>query len=247
MPASALLLAARIASINLCTDEYLLLLARPEEIASISYLAKDPLESALWPRAQGVHANYGSVEQVISARPEVILTMGGGGRATSLIAGRMRMRAIELRAPMSVDDVAANLRIVAAALGDERRAAPWVRRLNTLKQNRPVQAVDAILLSGSGQSLQPGSPGVDWLRMAGFAQRPLEGGKASLETLLVRPPAVLIQSSYRRAQVSTATRWLDHPIVRNVKARRLGTDGRAWTCMGPLLIPEIERLKQARR
>ena len=44
MPASALLAAASIASLNLCTDEYLLLLARPHEIASVSFLSQYPQE-----------------------------------------------------------------------------------------------------------------------------------------------------------------------------------------------------------
>jgi iron complex transport system substrate-binding protein len=56
---------------------------------------------------------------------------------------------------------------------------------------------------------------------------------------------VLVHSHYRRAQVSSGTRWLDHPIVRNSKSRRLATDGRAWTCMGPLMIGEVERLRTA--
>ena len=42
MAASALLAAASVASLNLCTDEYLLLLARPREIASvIAFLMSD--------------------------------------------------------------------------------------------------------------------------------------------------------------------------------------------------------------
>ena len=54
MPASAFLAAsaaARVASLNLCTDEYLLLLARPGEVVSVSYLSQDPLESPLWRKA----------------------------------------------------------------------------------------------------------------------------------------------------------------------------------------------------
>jgi hypothetical protein len=32
-----------------------------------------------------------------------------------------------------------------------------------------------------------------------------------------------------------------------VKARPLETDGRVWTCLGPLMIPEIERLRKTAR
>ena len=61
MAASALLAAASVASLNLCTDEYLLLLAKPREIASVSFLSQDPQESPLWRLARGHHANRGSL------------------------------------------------------------------------------------------------------------------------------------------------------------------------------------------
>ena len=81
------------------------------------------------------------------------------------------------------------------------------------------------------------------MRLAGLKQRALTGDRVSLETLLVRPPAVLVQSRYRTSQISRGAAWLSHPIVRDVKAKRVVTDGRAWTCMGPLLIGEVERLR----
>ena len=243
MPAYALLLAARVASLNLCTDEYLLLLARPSEIASVSFLSQDRLESALWRRAKAFPANNGSLEDAFGSRPDVVMTMGGGGRATSLIARRLRMQTVDLKPTTTINDVAANFRTVATALGEPQRAGPWVRRLERLMAAAPKKQHDAIWISGGGQSLTVPSPGADWMRLAGFRQRPLSGGRASLETLLARPPAVLVESNYRRGQVSAGTAWLDHPIVRGLRAKRLETDGRAWTCMGPLLIPEIERLK----
>ena len=243
MPASALLLAARVASLNLCTDEYLLLLARPSEIASVSFLAQDPQESALWQRAKAYPPNNGSLEGMLKTKPDVVMTMGGGGRATTLIARRLGLRTADLKPTMSVDDVAANIRTVAAVLGEPARATPWIRRLQRLKSSSPARQVDAIFLSGGGQSLSVPSAGAEWMRVAGLKQRPLQGGRVSLETILTRPPAVLVQSQYRRRQVSAGTVWLNHPIVRRTQAKRLPTDGRAWTCMGPLLIEEVERLR----
>ncbi|HVM23171.1 MAG TPA: ABC transporter substrate-binding protein, partial [Sphingomicrobium sp.] len=169
MPASALLLAASIASLNLCTDEYLLLLARPSEIASVSYLSQDPLESPLWREARRHPANRGSIEQVLGHEPDLILTMGGGGRATSLIARRMNIRTLELAPTSSLDDVRTNLRAVAAALGDAERAQPWVDRLEQLRRTAPNGARDTIFLSGGGQSLGANSPGAEWLRLAGLS------------------------------------------------------------------------------
>ena len=247
MLASALLIGASVASLNLCTDEYLLLLARRNEIASISFLSQDREESPLWHNAAGLPANRGSIEDVLADRPTVVLTMGGGGRATRLLAQRLHIRAVELASVTSLVDVADNLRTVAAILGDPRRAAPWLAKLTWLQRTRPALSKDTMWLSTGGSSLAMGSIGTQWLRLAGLEQRPLPSGRASLETLLVRPPAVLVQSQYRSGQLSSGTRWLDHPIVRNAKARRLATDGRRWTCMGPLMISEIARLRAAVR
>lgn len=250
MPASALLLASaaiRAASLNLCADEYLLLLAKPSQVASVSYLSRDPLESPFWKLARAHPANRGSLEEVLGARPTLVLTMGGGGRASGLIARRLGLRTIDLKANGTPADVETNLRAVASALGRSGAAVPWIRRLRRLRSTVPPTAVDAIWLSGGGQSFGAASAGAEWMRLAGFRQRALPGGRADLETLLVHPPQVMVESDYRRGQLSGGTAWLRHPIVRNVPSKRVRTDGRAWTCMGPMMIGEIERLRKVAR
>lgn len=243
MPASGLLAAVSVASLNLCTDEYLLLLARPQEIASVSFLSQDPQESPLWRAAKTHPSNRGSLEDVIATKPNIVLTMGGGGRATGLIARRLGVQTVELRSAVSLDDVAANLLTVASVLGDVQRARPWVERLSRLQSTAPQQTRDAIWLGSRGLSVSVPSVGSEWLRLAGLKQRPLKGGRVSLETILASPPEVLVESPYRSSQMSLGSAWLNHPIVRNAKSRRVTTDGRAWTCMGPLLLREVERLR----
>lgn len=251
MPASAFLLGAsaatRIASLNLCTDEYLLLLARPQQVVSVSYLSQDPLESPLWQKARRYKGNRGSIEDVLTLRPRLVLTMGGGGRATSLLARRLGLQVRDLPYAMSLADVEQNLRTVAAAVGEPHRAEPWVARIEQLRRSAPHHASDTIWLSGHGDSLGAGSLGSQWLRLAGYQQRSLPGGRASFEALLTNPPKVLIVSNYRAGQMSAGARWLQHPIIRSLPSRRLVTDGRRWTCLGPLMIPEIGRLKALAR
>lgn len=246
MPAFAFLAAssaARIASLNLCTDEYLLLLADSRQIASVSYLSQDPQESPLWRTARAHPGNRGSLEDVITLEPELVLTMGGGGRATALLARRLHIATLDLPFATSLTDVERNLRRVAAAIGSPRRADPWVARIERLRVTAPAKARDAIWISGSGESLPQDSLGSQWLRLAGLRQRGLPGNRASLETLLTKPPQVLVQSNYRSGQMSGGTRWLSHPIVEQATAIQIMTDGRPWTCMGPLMVREIERLR----
>ena len=245
MPGFASLLVAsaavRAASLNLCTDEYLLLLAHPAEIASVSRLSHDPADSPLWRVGRRFPANRGTLESALPSRPTLILTMGGGGRATGAIARTIGVRTLDLPYPATIADVETNMVRVATALGDARRATPWANRLAQLRP--PARQRDTIFLSGGGNSIGAGSLGAQWMRLAGFGQRPLAGGRATLEQLATNPPAVILRSNYRRAQVSLGQRWLDHPLARRAASRRVDTDGRAWTCSGPIMLQEIERLR----
>jgi iron complex transport system substrate-binding protein len=134
--------------------------------------------------------------------------------------------------------------MTASALGEPARAKPWLERLARLQRTRPRREADTIWLGGGGQTIGTPSIGADWLRLAGLKQRSLNGDRVSLETLLVKPPTVLVQSQYRSGQMSRGVEWLKHPIVRGAKSRRVEVDGRAWTCMGPMVIAEVERLRR---
>lgn len=237
--------AARVASLDLCADEYLLSLAKPGEIASVSRLAHDPLDSVLWRAARRSPVNAGTIESLIRVKPDVLLAVGGGNASVRSLAGRLGMRLVSLPYPASPGDVAANMTETARLLGDPARATAWIARFKRLQRRVPVQQ-DSIFLSAGGLSVAEGSIGAQWMRLAGFRQRPLQGGRATIEQLAVRPPQVVLQSDYRRAQASLGERWLRHPLLRDASSRRIVTDGRPWTCAGPLMLGEIERLRSRR-
>ncbi len=238
--------ALRVASLNLCADEYLLLLARPREVVSVTRLAQDPEESVLAPIARRFAGNRGRLEDVVALRPTLILTMGGAGRSSMAIARSMGLTVLDLPQPNDIDQVSATLVRVATALGDPGRAAPLVRRLEAVRATTEPQR-DAIWLGNGGLTLAPRSLGAQWLALAGLRQRALPGGRAMLEALVTRPPAVLVMSRYRAGQVSQGQRWLDHPLLARLASRKVSTDGRPWTCGGPVMIDAIERLRRDAR
>lgn len=246
--ASLLATSISAASLNLCSDEYLLLLARPGEVRSVSRLAQDPAESSLAPAARRVASNRGRIEDVVTLRPDLVLTMsGGGGRSSGTIARALGMRLIDLPPPRSLDEVATNLATVAHALGDPARARALLARLAAIRAGAPPASRDAIYLGHGGSSQSPGSLGAKWMALAGLRQRPLPGERASLEALATNPPNILLKSNYRSGQLSQGQRWLDHPLLSAMPSRTISTDGRAWTCAGPLMIGEIERLRRVLR
>jgi iron complex transport system substrate-binding protein len=237
--------ARRVASLNLCTDELLLLLARPEQIVSVTHLAQEPAETPLWAAARRHARNDGSLVSVVALRPDLVLTMGGGARDRGRIAERLGMRVLDLPFATSLDDVATSIRRLATALGREERGEFVLRGLAGLRASAPRQRLDAIWLGGGGRTVMAGGLEAQWMALAGLEQRSMQGDRVSLETLIARPPAVLLRSDYRQGQYSSGQRWLTHPAAARARAgRTIATDGRLWTCMGPLLIGEVLRLRR---
>lgn len=253
LAASALLLGAagaeasprRVASLNLCTDELLLLLAAPGQIASVTHLSQQEAETPLWRQARGYPRNDGSLLSAVALRPDLVVTMGGGIRDRTDIAGRLGIPTVDLVSAQSLADVSENIRRLAAALGRPEAGTLLLRQLARLIRSRPPLRVDTIWLGGGGLTVAATGLEAQWMTLAGLRQRSIQGDRVSLETLIARPPALLLRSDYRAGQYSNRQRWLTHPAARHAaNLRTVATDGRLWTCMGPLLIGEIERLRR---
>ncbi|HYJ51586.1 MAG TPA: ABC transporter substrate-binding protein [Allosphingosinicella sp.] len=235
----------RVASLNLCTDELVLLLAAPEQIASVTHLSQQAQETPLWRAARNHARNDGSLLSVVPLRPDLIVTMGGGGRDRLRIAERLGIPTLDLPFAQSLGDVAESIRRLALALGREEQGIRLLRSMAALIRSAPAATRDTIWLGGGGRTVAASGLEAQWMRLAGLRQRPMQGDRVSLETLILAPPAILLRSDYRAGQNSAGQRWLTHPAARMAgNVRTLATDGRAWTCMGPLLIGEIARLRR---
>ena len=234
MPASALLSAAsavRAASLNLCTDEYLLLLAEPREIVSVSYLVARPAGISAVARWRGAFPPIAARSRSPAARPSLVLTRGGGGRATACSPGGSvsapstspYARSLDGRREQSAQGrggarQSGRAQALAASGWPRLRSAP-----------RPPPATRSGLRRRRSDS-RAGSLGAQWLRLAGLEQRPLPGGRVTLETLLTKPPKMLIRAITVRARCRAVV--AGSPIRScagrvTVRSRRTGARGRA--------------------
>jgi len=236
----------RVASLNLCTDELVLMLAAPEQIVSVTHLAQQEVETPLWRQAARYRHNDGSLLSVVALRPDLIVTMGGGGRDRLRIAEQLGIPTVDLPFAQSLGDVVESIRRLAAALGRPEAGIALLRRMTAVMRDVPGRSRDTIWLGGGGRTVSATGLEAQWMALAGLRQRRMQGDRVSLETLLVRPPDILLRSDYRQGQYSVGQRWLAHPLARHARTgRTIPTDGRRWTCMGPLLIDEIYRLRAA--
>jgi iron complex transport system substrate-binding protein len=235
----------RVASLNLCTDELLLMLGAPEQIVSVTHLSQSEAETTLWQQARRYRRNDGSLVSVAPLKPDLVLTRGGGARDRSRIAARLGIRTLDVPYPQTIGDIEKAVASVAATLGRGKSAQPVLARIAALRASAPKRSADAVWLGGGGRSVGAGSLGAQWMALAGLKQRALAGDRITLEQLLVRPPAVLLRSNYRAGQYSGEQRWLSHPLAKGAaRSRTVTTDGRLWTCMGPLLAGEVLRLRR---
>jgi iron complex transport system substrate-binding protein len=234
---------ARVASLNLCSDELVLALARPGQLASVSRLGADARETPLALRARGVAINRGRISDVVALRPDLVITMRADP-ATLALARQLGLPLLALPEPQTLADVKANIARVAAALGRQPAGAALIARITALEAS-PPPARPALLVAGGGLTVAHDGLTAAWLRLAGLAQQPVPAGQIPLERLLLKPPAVLLISRYRADEASGPQAWLAHPALARLPAstRRISTDGRPWTCGGPAMIDEIMALR----
>jgi iron complex transport system substrate-binding protein len=232
---------ARVASLNLCTDELLLALAAPGQISSLTHLSQDRRESAYWRMAQPHRANNGSILSVAQDRPDLIVTMGGGGRDSAGLAQALGARFLDLPFPARLSNVEQGIRLLAGALGRQASGQNLIADIRRVVASTPHRQRPAIFVGSAGRSMAPTGAGAEWLAAAGYRQLPLDGDRIDRETLLRLPALTLVASDYRTDQYSRS----DTVPVCRARDGRVTTDGRRWTCMGPSLIPEIRRLRRS--
>ena len=259
---STLLKAApqRIVSLNLCTDQYLLLLADPQQIASISYLSKDPEYSYYADRAAQFPVNYARPEQVIARQPDLILSGRFNNWTTSQMLTRAGFTVELIDHPQTLTAVFQQLRQVGTLIGQSERAEQVVsqmqQRLAALAKQVPEPNVNTPSLmqySAGGFTVGPETLTGELIRLSGWRNSAEQAGirrfgRLDLESLLRLKPDRLIDVPDTASDYSAAEQLLRHPVLK--KAKQPGgwiwLDQKLWSCGGPMLIDAIEQLKQAR-
>ncbi len=243
----------RIVSLNLCADELVLRLADPQRIASVTWLARNPVDSNVPALAAGVPVNHGLAEEVVPLRPDLVVGSLYTGRMAVGVLKRLNVPVLELDAPQTVDGVAEQIRTVARALGEpergERLVADMTRRLAALEAAQPARRPTAVVLQPNGFVAGSGSLVDAILNRAGLdnlANRlPLDSrGAVPLEAIILGGAERLIVDADPDAPPSLADAALRHPALAALaqRVRTVSLPSRLWTCAGPQIAEAAERL-----
>lgn len=137
---------------NQCTDLLVLQLVPKARIAGVTYLARDGAKALFPGAADSVAVNYGTPEDIIKFRPDLILTGDFSLAVTRRLAREVGAPIVEVASTRTFDDVRRNLRQVGAAVGEPARAEALVRqmdaRLTALAARPPTRPVRVVAWDG---------------------------------------------------------------------------------------------------
>lgn len=246
----------RIVSLDLCTDQLLVELVDRARIAAVTHLAADPAVSAIPDKARCIAITRGAAEDVLRYDPDLVLAGPFGVSATVNLLRRLDRNVVVVPLPQDLDGVRASVRAVAAAVGEqangEAMIAEFDRRLARLAA--PASSPPTAVIYQIGGSVSgPGSLADAALAAAGFrnvsaAYRLTRGGQVPLESLVARPPDLLVLASSPEEYRTALADNLRHPVIALLRRRgaSLELPWRHWLCGTPHLADAIERLAEAR-
>ena len=211
--------AARVVSLNLCADDYLLTLA-PEQAAAVTRLARDPSLSAVTAAAARVPAIRADAEAVLALHPDLVLAGQYGAQATLAALRADGIRVEQIGLPQTFPQIRAETRRLAALLGRPARGEAVLAEMDrVLAAIPPRPATPALLLEPRGWTSGADSLGAAVLRAAGLA--PLgDGRQLPLEAIAAHPPALLVLAAAPDFP-SLATDLLRHPALRGIARKTL--------------------------
>jgi iron complex transport system substrate-binding protein len=227
-----------VVSLNLCTDELLVLLA-PEKIAALSPLARDASLSVVAAQAARLPWVRADAEAVLRLRPDLVLAGEYGAQG---VVAALRARGVvvsQVKEQQNFAGVAGEVGQVAAALGVPARGAALVAAMWRRLGNVSVTVRgSAVLWEARGYSAGPGSFGDAVLRAAGY-RNVGTGGEMGVEAMAAHPPDWLVTVA-APAYPSLATDLLWHPALRGVRRRTV--DPALLACAGPWSAGAVEAL-----
>ncbi len=246
----------RIVSINLCTDQLLLMLSPPERIASVTALALEPESSYMATEARQHATNNGLAEEVLSRKPDLILASNHSNPATVALLKRLGYRVETISLANDIAGIRDNIRQVAELIGETERGEQIIqqmdRRLDTVARRFQSAERKALFYQPRGYTSGSGTLQDEALRLAGWrnvaAESGIQGyGVIEMERLLHARPEQIFTSTYAPGTQSVAQRNLSHPALARITGGRPSKEiaFRYWICGGPMIADAVELLATA--
>jgi iron complex transport system substrate-binding protein len=245
----------RIVSLNMCVDELLLHLAQPRNVASISWLSRDPSNSNVAELAAGIPVNHGLAEEIIPLQPDLVIAGVYTARPAVAMLKRTGTPLAEVGVPKNLAEVRQQIRDIAGLIGEREKGESVVGAMDASLAALPTASSSsprprAIVLNPNGATVGKGTLVDEIMTRAGLTNVAAElaidnYGQIPLEAVVASGIDVLIVSASRDGPPALATELLRHPVLAALsdRTRVVVMPGRLWNCGGPAVVEAIGRLR----
>ncbi len=234
--------AHRVVSLNLCTDQLLVLLA-PEQVLALEPLARDRNLSFVAEQAQKFPTVPADAEAVLRLHPDLVVAGDYGAQTTIAVLRLHGLRVVQFKEAEDFPAIESGIRQMAALLDVPARGAAMVdtmqRQLSALA--KPARPLTALYWEARGYTAGPGSLGNALLQAAGLRNAGT-GSVVGTETLLTHPPDLLVTQTAPNFP-SLATDLAESPMFGFIRHVRIPPN--LVICGGPFTVRAAETLEQA--
>jgi len=249
---------ARVMSLNVCTDQLAMLLAKPGQLISVSELAADPGLSFHFDLAAGYDKNRGLAEEVLLAKPDVVVTGAYSLHNTTPLLRRLDYRIEEFVYDPTLQSIPADIRRMGAIVGNgaeaEKLAAAFETNLAAIEADRCGAAPTALAYDQNGIAMGSGSLVDSAMQAAGLRNLAAELGYAGmapfpLELLVEHRPQIIILPEPLADTPALADLIATHRAIQALggEVLRIHLPRGSASCSGPFVIEAVKVLAAARK
>lgn len=240
-------------SINLCTDQLLLDLAHPGQIAGLSPFAPDGARSWASTQAGRFPVLSGTAEEILVLKPDLVVAGRFTKRATREFIRARGITMEEFDPARSLAEAKRQIIRFGQITGSEQRASARVAELDAateaLKAAAAASRLRILPLARRGWVAGSQTLMTDLLAQAGLANAAAEigirsGGIVTLEMIVkLRPDAIVIARDDGAAE-DQGRAMLLHPALQELfpPERRIVLPERLTICGGPMLAEAMQLL-----
>jgi len=245
-------------SIGQCVDQYVMELADPDQILSLSNRSWIPSVSfyADYAKEHNFKQNSGTAEEVLAFQPDVVFADVSSGPTPAMLRV-LHVDVDVMRPPNNIRDVIKHIRHVAAALDQVARGDIIINQIETaiseLSINLKTRPL-ALFYTYGGYTQGKNSYFEGLAVNAGYRNAPTEAGLGKmavmgLERTVMLQPDVMFEG-FAANQLTNSTSLINHPAFRRAvpDMRRVRLPFQIWFCggSGKATVDALKFLQQAR-
>ncbi|GHB17570.1 cobalamin ABC transporter substrate-binding protein [Pseudovibrio japonicus] len=221
----------RVVSMNLCTDQFSMLLAQEGQLLSVSKLASDPNLSVMSEQAKSYPVNFGGAEEIYIMNPDLVIAGTYTNQTTVQMLRGLGIEVVQVPPVRTIPDIARELRRLGKVLGTQQKAEKIASQFEADVQRRieaqPNEKPRAGVYYANGYTAGDGSLVHEVITTAGLqniaSNLGLKGtSKLPLELLVLEAPQLLVEGTKFSDKPALAFELLAHPALTHT----LGNSGR---------------------